>query len=80
MDRVLSRRSYLSYANDHTITSYKPGPSCQSYGRNKSQAHVYAVSREATDSSKEMGRVIGELNKATASLGSASCMKGKTKY
>ena len=77
MERVLMRRSYLSYRNDHSIplSASQPG-SKPNHASNiftmfpSSQNHVYAISREVAQSSSEMCRAMGEINKATATMGS----------
>ena len=90
MDRVLSRRSYLSYTNDQT--SMPPITSQQDYNAyvsndksafnslHTSRRNIYSISREAAESSTEMGRCIGELNKATATLSHGSSLKKIPKY
>ena len=88
MDRVLSRRSYLSYTDDHNIKSSSIpqqntifASDTNSDTRNLNQLQslrrdVYSMSREAAQSSTEMGRCLGELNKAKAALGERfSCKK-----
>ena len=79
MDRVLSRRSYITYNDDQ---SEMPSPISQQNLATKEidtlqafnnlkllRRDIHKISREAAESSTEMNRCIGELNKAKASLG-----------
>ena len=79
MDRVLNRRSYLSYHDDHNFPSATPKPYLNSrIGSNATTTNnpnlrreIYSISMEAAASTSEMGRCIGEINKAKAGLHNA---------
>ena len=87
MDRVLSRRTYISYNDDHNITQssipQQNYPTCTGneipfFSNVKSlRRDINSISREAAESSTEMVRCIGEINKAKAALGSKSTLKKK---
>ena len=87
MDRVLSRRSYFSYNDDHHII--QPVVSQESSGlcigndvpflksMKSLRRDMNTISREAAESSTEMVRCIGEINKAKAALGTSSSIVKK---
>lgn len=66
MDRVLSRRSYISYHDDHNLSSLVSKPKLNNIPNLRRE--MYSISMEAAASSTEMGRCIGEINKAKAGL------------
>ena len=76
MDRVLNRRSYLSYNDDHNLPSVTTRPYLNSRIENEAPSksipnlrrEVYSISIEAAASTSEMGRCIGEISKAKAVL------------
>ena len=76
MDRVLNRRSYLSYHDDHNFPSAisKPylnsriGSDATTKNNPNLRKEIYSISMEAAASTTEMGRCIGEINKAKAGL------------
>ena len=76
MDRVLNRRSYISYNDDHNLSSaliskpYLNSRVDNDLTKNipNLRREVYSISMEASASTTEMGRCIGEINKAKAGL------------
>ena len=84
MDRVLSRRTYISYNDDHNIKQPQQNSATGTgneipFVRNAKSLRrdINSISREAAESSTEMVRCIGEINKAKATLGSKSTLKKK---